>query len=79
MTARAQTRELDQFRALGAIGVVPKPFDPMTLAVTVRDYIAPPDDPLKELRDGFLLRLDRDARRLVELRDDLRSGIHPAI
>ncbi|MBC7584025.1 response regulator [Tardiphaga sp. vice352] len=74
MTARAQTRELDQFRALGAIGVVPKPFDPMTLAVTVRDYIAPPDDPLKELRDGFLLRLDRDARRLVELRDDLRSG-----
>jgi CheY-like chemotaxis protein len=28
MTARAQTRELDRFRSLGALGVIPKPFDP---------------------------------------------------
>ncbi len=73
MTARAQTRELDRFRALGAIGVVPKPFDPMILAATVRGYIALPDDPLKDLRAGFLRRLDRDARRLMELRAELRS------
>src|SRR4051794_399418 len=30
MTARAQAREIEQFVALGAAGVIPKPFDPMT-------------------------------------------------
>jgi two-component system OmpR family response regulator len=39
MTARAQTREIDLFRSLGAIGVIPKPFDPMTLAASVRTYM----------------------------------------
>lgn len=39
MTARAQTRELDHFRSLGAVGVIPKPFDPMTLAASVRSYM----------------------------------------
>lgn len=39
MTARAQTRELDHFKSLGAIGVIPKPFDPMTLAASVRMHI----------------------------------------
>ena len=34
MTARAQSRELDLFRSLGAVGVIPKPFDPMALAVS---------------------------------------------
>ena len=38
MTARAQSRELDFFRSLGAAGVIPKPFDPMTLAASVRSY-----------------------------------------
>lgn len=32
MTARTQPRELKQFMALGAQGVIVKPFDPMTLA-----------------------------------------------
>jgi len=41
MTARAQTRELTHFLSLGAAGVIPKPFDPMTLAGAVRSY-APP-------------------------------------
>lgn len=41
MTARAQTHELDLFRSLGAVGVIPKPFDPMTLAATVRSYMRP--------------------------------------
>src|ERR1700694_1957917 len=36
MTARAQIRELDHFTSLGATGVIAKPFDPMTLAETVR-------------------------------------------
>jgi CheY-like chemotaxis protein len=40
MTARAQTRELASFLSLGAAGVIPKPFDPMTLAGTVRSYFS---------------------------------------
>jgi CheY-like chemotaxis protein len=38
MTARAQSREIDFFRSLGAAGVIPKPFDPMTLAASVRSH-----------------------------------------
>ena len=40
MTARAQIRELAHFRSLGAAGVIPKPFDPMTLATSVHKYLA---------------------------------------
>jgi CheY-like chemotaxis protein len=36
MTARAQARELDHFKSLGAAGVIVKPFDPMTLAASLR-------------------------------------------
>jgi hypothetical protein len=39
MTARAQSTELDHFRSIGAAGVIPKPFDPMMLAVEVRKYL----------------------------------------
>src|ERR1700683_629487 len=39
MTARAQPREVAQFMALGAKGVISKPFDPMTLAFTVRNHL----------------------------------------
>jgi|ERR1700761_309923 len=39
MTARAQAREIDQFIALGAQGVISKPFDPMTLATEVEDQL----------------------------------------
>ncbi len=37
MTAKAQPSELDQYMELGAIGVITKPFDPMTLADQLRD------------------------------------------
>jgi CheY-like chemotaxis protein len=77
MTARAQTRELDLFRSLGAAGVIPKPFDPMTLAASVRAYLRPTDDPLSPLRKVFLRRVDDDAARLVKywsaLKDDPTS------
>jgi CheY-like chemotaxis protein len=66
MTARAQSREVDRFRALGAIGVIAKPFDPMTLAASVRDYLPPATDPLKELRANFLQRVRRDVAVLAE-------------
>jgi len=36
MTAKVQTEEVDEYRRLGALGVIPKPFDPMTLAERVR-------------------------------------------
>jgi two-component system, OmpR family, response regulator len=39
MTARTQRREVEYFKSLGAIGVVCKPFDPMTLAKEIRDLI----------------------------------------
>jgi CheY-like chemotaxis protein len=39
MTARAQTREVEQLIALGAQGVISKPFDPMTLALQVGGHL----------------------------------------
>ena len=36
MTAKVQPQELEQLRAQGAVDVITKPFDPMTLADTVR-------------------------------------------
>ena len=36
MTARAQTSELDELRAIGAADVISKPFDPMTLADQIK-------------------------------------------
>ena len=36
MTAKVQPQEVAGFRALGALGVIPKPFDPMGLADQIR-------------------------------------------
>jgi CheY-like chemotaxis protein len=36
MTAKVQPQEVASFRGLGALDVIAKPFDPMTLAQTVR-------------------------------------------
>lgn len=36
MTAKVQPQEIAALRAHGALDVIPKPFDPMTLAQTVR-------------------------------------------
>jgi CheY-like chemotaxis protein len=36
ITAKAQPQEIERFRALGAVSVISKPFDPMTLANQVR-------------------------------------------
>ncbi len=37
MTAKVQPQEVEHFKSLGAIEVIAKPFDPMTLAQTIRD------------------------------------------
>jgi CheY-like chemotaxis protein len=39
ITARTQAQEVEGFKALGARGVIAKPFDPMSLAATVRSYL----------------------------------------
>ncbi|MBO9624301.1 MAG: response regulator [Sphingomonas sp.] len=39
ITARTQVSEVARLRELGAVGVIPKPFDPMTLAATVRAHL----------------------------------------
>jgi CheY-like chemotaxis protein len=39
ITARAQPEERARFLALGALGVITKPFDPMTLAQQVRAHL----------------------------------------
>ncbi|MBZ0104530.1 MAG: response regulator [Sulfuricella denitrificans] len=35
MTAKVQPSEIQDYKSMGALGVIPKPFDPMTLAATV--------------------------------------------
>jgi len=35
MTAKVQPREVEGYKQLGAVDVIPKPFDPMSLASTV--------------------------------------------
>jgi CheY-like chemotaxis protein/HPt (histidine-containing phosphotransfer) domain-containing protein len=74
MTARAQAREVDRFRSLGAVGVIPKPFDPMTLAASVRSYVQPAYDPLDDLRAGFLQRVKKDVAALSQDRLLLMDG-----
>lgn len=39
VTARTQEREVERLLALGAVGVIAKPFDPMTLAAQVRAFM----------------------------------------
>jgi two-component system, OmpR family, response regulator len=37
MTAKVQPDEIERYKKLGAVDVIKKPFDPMTLSGTVRD------------------------------------------
>jgi CheY-like chemotaxis protein len=41
LTARMRADEIEQYTSLGAQGVLSKPFDPMTLAASVRSYLPP--------------------------------------
>jgi CheY-like chemotaxis protein len=36
MTAKVQSHEVSKYKDIGALGVIAKPFDPMTLAATIR-------------------------------------------
>ena len=39
LTAKVQTGETQNYMALGAVDVIPKPFDPMELADQIRDIV----------------------------------------
>jgi len=39
MTAKVQASEVGQYMAMGALGVISKPFDPMTLADEIRTLL----------------------------------------
>ena len=39
LTGSVQSTEQDRFRALGALGTLPKPFDPMNLAEQLREVL----------------------------------------
>lgn len=71
MTARAQSSELQLFKSLGAAGVIRKPFDPMTLALSVRAHVGDEAAKIDAMRDKFLVRFERD---LVSLADHWRHA-----
>jgi CheY-like chemotaxis protein len=77
MTARAQPRELDHFVSLGAEGVIAKPFDPMTLAASVRNYVGGLAAGIAARRASFLERTREQGRALATegeaLADPLRA------
>jgi CheY-like chemotaxis protein len=74
MTARAQPRELEHFVSLGAEGVIAKPFDPMTLAAAVRNYVGGLAAGIAARRVSFLERAREQAKALTRERDALADG-----
>jgi CheY-like chemotaxis protein len=71
VTARSQTKELENFKALGATGVIAKPFDPITLPESVRDHLRAAGT--KALCHGFIQRLQTDAEALAACRTSLQE------
>jgi CheY-like chemotaxis protein len=70
LTARWELRERRRCTALGAIGAIVKPFDPMALAGEVRRFV-PLESSLSPAREGFLRRLEADACALFDCRNRL--------
>jgi CheY-like chemotaxis protein len=75
MTARAQEREVRQLIALGAQGVISKPFDPMTLAFQVRNHLHAIR--LDSLRAVFVQRIKGDVALLASYRSSLGEEVNP--
>lgn len=71
MTARTQPHELKHFVALGAEGVIEKPFDPMTLAAAVRQFSSATNVDLAVARAGFLKKTKATVRILLGFRPAL--------
>jgi two-component system OmpR family response regulator len=77
MTARAQSREVEQFKSLGAAGVIAKPFDPMTLVAIVRSLAIPVDSRLAESRAHIASRMARNNEALILCRSALANDNFP--
>jgi signal transduction histidine kinase len=75
MTARAQAREIELLNSLGAMGVIDKPFDPMTLAAVVRTYLPKPGIDLRLLRDNFRKRVKLEAIVLSKYQSSVQDGV----
>ncbi|MBI3856758.1 MAG: response regulator [Planctomycetes bacterium] len=52
MTAKVQSHEIARFLELGAMGIIAKPFDPMTLGTTIRNLWEQKDAGSRECRPG---------------------------
>lgn len=89
MTARVQQREVNEYLALGAVGVIPKPFEPMTLANDVRELVRAArdaenasderafEDELEFLRARFIQDLPTRARQVQEAWERAKRGDAP--
>ena len=80
LTARAQRRDVERLRELGAAGVIIKPFDVMTLADDIRRIVAgadasaeEPEEELKHLRDAYAHALPAKLACLDASLDNARS------
>lgn len=67
LTGRVEGPERARWKALGAAGVIAKPFDPLALAGELRRF-AHVEGALAAARENFLLRLSADAAALSECR-----------
>jgi CheY-like chemotaxis protein len=63
VTTRASPDDVRGLISLGALGVIAKPFDPLTLAALVRRHVRAAD-PLAAMRTTFLTRVRNDADAL---------------
>jgi CheY-like chemotaxis protein len=70
LTARTEPGARQRLLALGAAGVIAKPFDPTALSAEVRRFVAA-EGILAPAREGFLQRLKADARALSACRPHL--------
>jgi CheY-like chemotaxis protein len=68
VTAGAKPQECSDLKALGAAGVIPKPFNPGDLAAELRRFV-PAERSLAAARENFLLRLEADAVALSLCRE----------
>jgi CheY-like chemotaxis protein len=69
-TARRQAGDLERYKALGAAGIIDKPFEVRGLAAEVRRFV-PVEGVLSPAREGFLERLKADAGTLSAWRQRL--------
>jgi CheY-like chemotaxis protein len=79
MTAQSRTSLIEEFRSLGVVGVIAKPFDPMTLASSVRIHLQPAEDTLAASRGPFLKRLCNDACVLFLCWSAFAEGTEPTV